>query len=118
MKFDIDREFRGSSWYIYMKPEDLAFHDALDRMVVLDSMHHRIEYTRLWKGKSRNIYPEVVVDREGNIRANLRSSAKNDRAMIKISDIQKCMDIVLEFLTAAFDHGYLLHDEEAGHDGT
>lgn len=116
MKFDVEREFHGSRWYIDMKPEDRAFHDALNRMVFLD--RNGIEYTRFWKGKSRNIIPKVVVDRDGNIRAELRSHAKNDRAMIKISDIQKCMDVVLEFLTAAFDHGYLLHDEEAGHDGT
>lgn len=118
MKFDIDRYFRSNSCYDYMSPDELAFQDALNRDLTRDSMNREVHYHRFWKGQSRNIYPMVVVDRDGNIRAELHSFAKNERAMIKTSDIQKCMDIVLEFLTAAFDHGYLLHDEEAGHDGT
>ena len=113
MKFDIEREKRTPSYYHMMKAEDLAFHDALHRFVVsLREKDKYISYHSSWKKHNRNIYPYVNVTEEGKIEVGVDWYFKNEKAYLKKADIEACMNVVFEFMEAAFEHGYLLKEDE------
>lgn len=118
MRFDIERYKSDSSYYINMKPENLAFHDALRRRVMTGRdtengyTHDGITYYKEML-HSRYLSPSVYVDKDGRINVDVGSHYKNDKAMIMVSDVQECMEAVLEFMTAAFEHGFLLKEDES-----
>lgn len=108
MKFDVAKYVSAPGYYHSMSAEQLDFHDALDRRIKQDLLS--IYYYKDEKG--RNINSLVIIDMEtGEIRFVLSHNHKVDKAMVKLSDIQSCLDEFVDFIGVCCDYGYLVSEK-------
>ena len=105
MRFDFDKYYRDSGRYGDMDSKTLAFHNALHRAIYSNGWGTDI----CWGGSTGNpIRSKVVIDKSGKISVSFSSRYKNEKAFVKLSNIHKSLEELLEFLSVCYDFGYLI----------
>jgi len=116
MLFDVEKYRKAPARYDDMEPEELEFHDALDRdiIAVYRGDYERIEWYGLYdyhrRGGPRTIFPIVRIDMSGRISIDMRSRAKNDKILVSTDYIKRALESLIAFLSNCYDYGYLIPD--------
>ena len=105
MRFNSYKYYRTPNYYHEMDPKTLVFHKALHRAIYSNGWGTDI----CWSGDVDNhIRTQVVIDKSGKISVSFLSRYKNEKALVKLSNIQKSLEELLEFLSVCYDFGYLI----------
>lgn len=106
MKFNVRRYMSGPGEYALMSKKQLAFHEALHKQICVCSRD--IVYFGD-SGKTLNL--NILIDcRTGEMRPALLHRYKNEKAYVRLSDIEGCLKDLLYFVEICAKHGYLLYE--------
>lgn len=116
MLFDVERFLKAPTCYNHMEPEELEFHDALKRRIIIDNRGgcKEIEWYGLndykRRGQPRTIFPVVRIDMSGRISIDMCSKSKNDKIQVSTDYIKRALESLIAFLSVCYDYGYLIPD--------
>ena len=112
MLFDVERFLKVPAYYDHMEPEELEFHDALKRDIIINcgriNWYGLHDYKR--RDKPRTISPVVRIDTSGRFSIDMCSRAKNDKIQVSTDYIKRALESLIAFLSICYDYGYLIPD--------
>ena len=111
-RFNVKKYLAEPKYYAGMSKEQLAFHDALNRMITCDFQKREISFFHGLKGGRWCSLRIIIPMDTGEINAVFSHPYKNEKAMIRLNMINEIANVTAKFVAICAEHGYLTFQKE------